>query len=90
MSRRYRRADGIAERKIDDQIFLIGARNQSLFHLNALAAATWNLLEEPLTIDEVAGIIQSAFPDMPADAISSDVEKLIKRLVANNLVVGIT
>ncbi len=86
MSKRYRRADGIAERKIDDEIFLIGAENQSLFHLNALAAAIWNLLEEPLTIDDAVEIISKAFPEMPADAISSDVGKLIKRLAANDLV----
>ncbi len=86
MNRRYRRADGVAERKIDDEIFLIGAENQSLFHLNALAAAVWNLLEEPLTINEAVGIISRAFPDMPGDAISNDVEKLIKQLAANKLV----
>ncbi len=90
MSRRYRRVSGIAEREIDGQIFLVVAQNQSLFHLNTLAAAIWNLLEDPLAIDEAVGIIQSAFPDMPGDAISSDVGKLIKRLAANNLVVQIT
>ncbi len=89
MSRRYRRAEGIAERKIDGEIFLIGTQNQSLFHLNTLAAAIWNLLEEPLAIDEVVEIIGGAFPDMSGDAILNDVEKLIKRLEANNLVTRI-
>ena len=89
MSRRYRRADGATKREIDGEVFLIGAQNQSLFHLNALAAAIWNLLEEPLTIDEMVEIIRRAFPDMPGDAVSSDVGKLIKRLAANNLVASI-
>ncbi|HEC90363.1 MAG TPA: PqqD family protein [Alphaproteobacteria bacterium] len=89
MSNRYRRADGIAERQIDGEIFLISAENQSLFHLNALAAAIWNLLERPLTINEAVEITGKAFPDMPGDAISNDVEKLIKRLAANNLVTRI-
>ncbi len=90
MSKLYRRVDGIAEREIDGEIFLITAENQSLFHLNALASAIWNLLEESLTIDGAVEIISRAFPDMPGDAISNDVEKLIKRLVANNLAVRIS
>jgi predicted short-subunit dehydrogenase-like oxidoreductase (DUF2520 family) len=90
MNRRYRRADGIAKRKIDGELFLIGAQDRSLFHLNALAAAIWNLLEEPITIDAAVEIVGRAFPDMPGDVISSDVGNLIKRLAANNLVTSIS
>jgi len=86
MTDRFCRADGVTERQIDDEIFLVNAGNQSVFHLNALGSAIWKLLENPLSIEDVAEIVQQAFPDPPARKIERDTAKLIKRLKKNDLV----
>jgi len=86
MNDRFCRADGVTERKIDDELFLVNADNQSVFHLNALGSAIWQLLKDPASIEEAATIVQRAFPDNPADDIIRDVGKLIKRLASKKLV----
>lgn len=83
---RYHRTPGILERRVDDALFLVNPRDDSIFHLNALSAGLWRLLAEPISIPDAARIVQQAFPDTPPAQISEDVSNHIEKLQKAGLI----
>ena len=79
---RLTRNPDIVIREVDDVIFLVGPRNDGVFHLNATGAAVWRLLAEPVTKAEVAQILAGAFPDVPPDRLRDDLNTLVDDLDA--------
>lgn len=73
---------GIVLREVDDAVFLVGPRNDGVFHLNATGAAVWRLLAEPVSVTEAAQILADAFPDVAVEQLRKDVEILIGDLEA--------
>lgn len=86
-ARRYARNPNVIERNVDDATFLVGADNESLYHMNQSASALWTLLAEPISIDEAVAVIRRAFPDTARRKIRNDVIALISDLETNELVI---
>jgi hypothetical protein len=75
----------IVERRIDDTVFLVNPETDTVFYLNPLGTAIWQLLAQPIRAAEAATIVQEAFPDVPPKQIAEDVSKLFDELSKRNL-----
>ena len=87
MNESFVRSPGVAERNVDDAVFLVGSDRESVFHLNPLAAAVWRLLAQPASIKEVIELLASAYPDIATVQIKGDVLTLMKALDGRSLIV---
>ena len=81
----YLRKPDISIVQIDGQAFLADAQGATIHHLNPIGTAIWSLLAEPMTPDEIAKLLITAFPDHEADSIESDLGGLIDELLSRNL-----
>lgn len=68
------------------QAFLTDAEETVIFHLNATGTALWRLLDKPAAFGELAAIFAAGFPDRDAEALASDLSRLIRDLAASGLV----
>jgi hypothetical protein len=86
---RYVRNPKIAERSIDDSVFLVDCDTDIIFYLNPLSTGIWQLLRKPLSALDATNIVQQAFPDLPPDEIAGDVSRLISDMSEKNLVLNV-
>jgi len=80
------RHPGADARERGGQAFLTDAEEAVIFHLNATGTALWRLLDQPAAFGELTAIFAAGFPDRDADALASDLSRLIRNLAANGLV----
>jgi hypothetical protein len=85
----YAQNPNIAERSIDDTIFLVDPDTDIVFYLDALGTGIWHLLKEPVSMTDATSIVQQAFPEMPAEEIARDVSMLIADMSQRNLVLSV-
>jgi hypothetical protein len=86
---RLTRNPDVVIREVDDSVFLVGPRNDGVFHLNSTGAAVWRLLAEPVSAAEAEQILVSAFPDVPPDQVREDLAALINGLDARGFLVRV-
>ena len=86
---RYRQKPGVHVRQVDDQAFLADPDTDVLFHLNSIGTAVWRLLEQPITADEITGLLVDAFPDAGKEQITGDVSSLLNHMTLNGLVFSV-
>ena len=79
------RRSGISEIKSDSEAFLADATGSAIHHLNPVGSAIWHLLGQPITIEQIIGLLLVAFPDEEANQVEADVHKLIATLKSKNL-----
>ena len=75
----------IVDRRVDDTVFLVNPETDTVFYLNPLGTAIWQLLAHPISAAEAATIVQEAFPDVLPKQIAEDVSKLFDELSKRNL-----
>ncbi|MEX0815206.1 MAG: PqqD family protein [Dongiaceae bacterium] len=85
---RFVRRPDVAVRELDHELFLVGADNRSIYHLNPIAAALWRLLDEPMPVEEAIGVLCEAFPEIDAARIEGDVNVLFADLTERGLLVA--
>jgi hypothetical protein len=85
----YVRNPKIAERSIDDSVFLVDCDTDIILYLNPLSTGIWQLLRKPLSALDATKIVQQAFPDLPPDEITGDVSRLISDMSKKNLVLNV-
>lgn len=81
----YVRNQQIVERRVDDTVFLVNPETETVFYLNPLGTAIWQLLAQPISAAEAATIVQQAFPDVSSYQIADDVSGLLNQLRKKNL-----
>lgn len=69
----------------DGKKFLAGKNGKSIHLLNNLAAAIWNLLSDPISLDEATAIVATAFPEQEQDQIAHDVSQVLKSFASHGL-----
>ncbi|HKU99163.1 MAG TPA: PqqD family protein [Vineibacter sp.] len=82
---RLRRRSDIALTALDGGTFLVDARNDAIFHLDALGGGVWSALAEPMTREDLVALLADAFPDTPPDTITHDVDALLAEFTARDL-----
>ena len=88
-NRCYAQNPNIAERSIDDTVFLVDPDTDIVFYLDSLGTGIWYLLKEPVSMTDATRIVQQAFPGMPPEEIARDVSKLIHDMSQRNLVLNV-
>lgn len=71
---------------IGGTMYLADAGGRAIHRMDPLAAAIWDLIEDPMPAHVVAEILLEAFPQTPPEQVSSDVLALLDRLQASGLV----
>lgn len=81
----FRRADGVSENPMGDDLFLVAPTSGEIVHLDQMAAAVWRLLETPCRRSDMAAVFAEAFPDTPTDSLSADLQMALQTLIAADL-----
>jgi hypothetical protein len=82
-----RRSPGIGERLVGDGLFLTDQTGESVYHLNFVGAGVWRLLDGECSLREAKVLIHQAFPDVAADQIDRDTDRLVQDLLDQGLLV---
>lgn len=86
MKATYTRAPGIEERRVGGSLFLAHPTSGDLYRANSTLAALWSALAEPLTGIELVALFHHAFPRVGERRMQTEVETMLKDLVAAGLV----
>lgn len=86
MTAKWRRRPGVKETPVETDIFLVVPSDGEIYHLNALGAALWRLLETPMSADEAAATLCLAFPDANSEAIAGDTQRFFADLGGRGLI----
>lgn len=81
------RSPGIGERLVGDGLFLTDQAGESVYHLNLVGAAVWRLLDGECSLGEAKNLIHQAFPDVAADRIDRDTDRLVQDLLDQGLLI---
>jgi len=73
---------GVEFRAVGEEIFLVHPDGEKIHNLNSMAAALWRLLAQPMTGQDMAEVVQAAFPVMSATKVKADVETVVSELLA--------
>jgi len=81
------RKTGISEISADHNSFLANDSGTAIHQLNPVGSAIWNLLSEPMTTDQIVGILLTAFPEVEPAQVETDVRNLLNGLDAKKLLI---
>ena len=84
----YFRNPKIAQRRVDDSVFLIDPDTDRVFYLDALSTGIWHLLGKPMSMNDASHILQQAFPDTCPKKIAKDLTKLMNEMHRRHLVLN--
>ncbi len=85
-AQRFDQMPGVILRAVDDDLFLVSEGAAEVFHLNAVAASLWRLLEQPTTLATAISVLRAAFPEADARRVKRDVRNLFEILQAGLLI----
>ncbi|MDH3228181.1 MAG: PqqD family protein [Alphaproteobacteria bacterium] len=87
VGRRFRRVDGLDERMVDGDMFLVDPGGEAIYHLNGLGTGLWRLLDGSYGLDDAVSVLGEAFPTVERTSIEGDVARLIADLTDRGLLV---
>ena len=85
--RQFRHRNGLTERLVDADLFLVNPGGQTIYHLNGLGAGLWRLLDGTHGLDDVVTVLKEAFPNADSNSIESDVKTLVGDLADRGLLI---
>ncbi len=88
--RLFRHVDGLDERTVDGDMFLVDPHGEAIYHLNGLGAGLWRLLDGSHGLDDVISVLRDAFPTADRGLIEGDVARLISDLTDRGLLVELS
>ncbi len=80
-----RRKPGISERPVGEEIFLVDAAGETIYHLNSVGAGFWRLMDGTCGLREAVAVLHQAFPDVDRARIDADVGALARSLQLRGL-----
>lgn len=81
----YRQHSGIKMVETGDQFFLADDAGAAIHRLNPTGSAIWELMTEPVTLDDIVAILSAAFPELDPVQLHGDVGGLLHELLQKNL-----
>jgi hypothetical protein len=84
----FRRSSDVDETRVGDRVVLYHVRNGGAFVLNPTASLLWGRLAEPCGISDLAEQLREAFPFLPEERATADVQTCVTELEGNGLVVA--
>ncbi len=86
----YTRTPGIVQRELDGSLFLVDAQSETVFYLNELGSAIWQMVAEPVTEEDVIETVHQAFPDVSLQQVTEDVSGILRKMLSRSLIVSAT
>jgi len=86
LSAQFTQVPGVALRAVDNDIFLVNSDDAAIFHLNAVAAGVWHILERPTTLAAAIDAVRQAFPAADARKVKRDVLNVFDALQKGGLI----
>lgn len=80
-----RRVSSLPFQKLNDEVLVVDPRTREVHLLNVTATRIWDLLENPLTADELLVVLCREFDGTP-DLMRAEVDQLLVQLEAKGLV----
>jgi hypothetical protein len=81
----WRRSSAVTEHRVERELFLVNAKTDSIYHLNALADSLWGLAGEGVREADMVDLLCTAFPSVAKSRIARDVRTLMERLMRRGL-----
>lgn len=85
-ARQFEQAPGVILRELEGDLFLKRPGEDGVFHLNAVAAILWQLLQHSVAIATAVAILRDAFPQADPLRIKHDVKDVFNALEAGGLI----
>jgi len=82
----FAQTPGVTLRAVGSDIFLMKPGEAPVFHLNAVAASLWRLLERPTTLAAAIDAVRLAFPQAHAGQVKRDVRVVFATLQDEGLI----
>ena len=86
MIKTYRRNTDVAEKIVDDVVFLAHLETGGLYQMNATGRALWTLLKDGITRRQAAKALCAAFPNENASQIKTDIARVLDEMMENDLI----
>lgn len=80
-----RRADGLLTAAVNDELLMMSVEHGKYFNLNAVGARIWELLETPVTVESLIGVLTAEY-DVGPDTARQEVERFLAALRDRGLV----
>jgi hypothetical protein len=77
--------DDLVSAELADEVAILHLESGVYYGLNAVGAFIWDLLQAPMTVDQVTEAVFGEF-DVPLEQCEQDVSKLLKKLAEENLI----
>ena len=84
--RRFRPADSVAARAVDDKIMFLEFHSGEFFEASGVGAQVWALLEQGLTLGEIEDLLCARYPEAGV-SIALDIEAFLQELLRRGLLV---
>jgi len=82
----YRRTEGVLSESADGRAMLAAPDGNEVIVLNDTGTLVWGLLEDHDDPAQLAQLVHEAYPEIPLDAVTSDVQAFLAELLAADLV----
>ena len=82
----YHRVEGIFVQELDGELFLANEEDGSIYHLNAIGAAFWRVLESPSNLETIIHWFECAFPDQSRPRLRQEISDLAGQLEYEGLI----
>ncbi|MEJ2649822.1 MAG: PqqD family peptide modification chaperone [Sedimentisphaerales bacterium] len=77
--------DQVSGDLIDDEVAILGLKDNVYYGLNAVGGRIWNLIQEPKTVQEVRDILLDEY-EVDLETCSTELIALLKDLAERNLI----
>ena len=84
----YRRSELCDQETLEGDLIVMNTETFEVVTLNATAQAVWEVLANPVDVDDVVAIFAEAFPDMERAELRDDIEGILQTLLDAELVVA--
>ena len=72
--------------EVDGDFFLANEASGSIYHLNAIGASIWRILENPCNQETIVELFISGFPNHSETELRRDISALFDQLEDNELI----
>lgn len=86
MEQRYRRGGGVEAAPMEGETLLYHSSTRKFCRLNATAAFLWERLAEPMTVEQLAAELCTAFDGVEIDRARQDAQGAVDELQALSII----
>jgi len=84
-----RRFEGVMVREVDDGVLLLDTESNQIHQLNQTAKFVWSACDEVASVEQITALLAEEF-EVEAHAAAKDVDDVVERLLALNLVIEVS